>query len=50
VGPERLVGVVRELLLSPTRLQEMRQRARSLATPDAAARLVDLILALARPR
>lgn len=50
LSPERLVGVVRELLLSPARLQEMRDRARSLATPDAAARLVDLILALARRR
>jgi len=47
--PERLVGEVRALLAEPVRLRAMAERARSLATPDAAERLVDLILGLARP-
>ena len=45
--PERLVGEVRALLAEPARLRTMAERARSLATPDAAERLVDLVLALA---
>lgn len=45
--PDGLAALVRELLDEPGRLAEMRERARSLATPDATARLVDLILALA---
>lgn len=49
LAPDRLLAVVQELLASPTRLKEMGERARSLATPDAAARLVDLILTLTRP-
>jgi UDP-N-acetylglucosamine--N-acetylmuramyl-(pentapeptide) pyrophosphoryl-undecaprenol N-acetylglucosamine transferase len=47
--PERLVGEVRALLADPGRLRAMGARARDLATPDAAERLVDLILALTRP-
>jgi UDP-N-acetylglucosamine--N-acetylmuramyl-(pentapeptide) pyrophosphoryl-undecaprenol N-acetylglucosamine transferase len=46
--PERLVGEVRALLIEPARLRAMAERARSLATPDAAERLVDLVLGLAR--
>ena len=46
--PERLAEEVRALLAEPSRLRAMAERARSLATPDAAERLVDLILALAR--
>ena len=46
--PERLVVEVRALLTEPARLRGMAARARSLATPDAAERLVDLVLALAR--
>jgi UDP-N-acetylglucosamine--N-acetylmuramyl-(pentapeptide) pyrophosphoryl-undecaprenol N-acetylglucosamine transferase len=46
--PERLVAEVRALLDEPARLRTLAERARSLATPDAAARLVDLILALTR--
>jgi UDP-N-acetylglucosamine--N-acetylmuramyl-(pentapeptide) pyrophosphoryl-undecaprenol N-acetylglucosamine transferase len=45
--PERLGAEVRALLGEPARLHAMAGRARSLATPDAAERLVDLILALA---
>jgi UDP-N-acetylglucosamine--N-acetylmuramyl-(pentapeptide) pyrophosphoryl-undecaprenol N-acetylglucosamine transferase len=47
LSPDGLVALVRELLGDSTRLVEMRARARSLATPDAAERLVDLILELA---
>lgn len=46
--PERLVDEVRTLLGEPARLRARAERARSLATPDAATRLVDLILSLAR--
>jgi UDP-N-acetylglucosamine--N-acetylmuramyl-(pentapeptide) pyrophosphoryl-undecaprenol N-acetylglucosamine transferase len=45
--PERLVGELEALLGDPARLQAMAERARALATPDAAARLVDLVLSLA---
>jgi UDP-N-acetylglucosamine--N-acetylmuramyl-(pentapeptide) pyrophosphoryl-undecaprenol N-acetylglucosamine transferase len=50
LSPERLLAVVRGLLGAPDRLASMRARARALATPEAAARLADLILALAEPR
>jgi UDP-N-acetylglucosamine--N-acetylmuramyl-(pentapeptide) pyrophosphoryl-undecaprenol N-acetylglucosamine transferase len=46
----RLVELVRGLLANPARLAEMRERARHLATPDAAERLVELILDLAGRR
>jgi UDP-N-acetylglucosamine--N-acetylmuramyl-(pentapeptide) pyrophosphoryl-undecaprenol N-acetylglucosamine transferase len=46
--PERLVGEVRALLAEPARFRAMAERALSLATPDAAERLVDLVLAVAR--
>jgi UDP-N-acetylglucosamine--N-acetylmuramyl-(pentapeptide) pyrophosphoryl-undecaprenol N-acetylglucosamine transferase len=46
--PERLIAEVRVLLGEPARLHAMAGRARTLATPDAAERLVDLILGLAR--
>jgi UDP-N-acetylglucosamine--N-acetylmuramyl-(pentapeptide) pyrophosphoryl-undecaprenol N-acetylglucosamine transferase len=45
--PERLVAEVRALLAEPARLRTMAERARGLATPDAAERLVDLVLAVA---
>ncbi len=48
--PERLVQAVRELTGDPGRLKQMGERARTLARPDAAARLVELILDLARER
>jgi UDP-N-acetylglucosamine--N-acetylmuramyl-(pentapeptide) pyrophosphoryl-undecaprenol N-acetylglucosamine transferase len=47
--PERLVAAVSGLLAEPGRLRAMAGRARSLATPDAAERLVELVLGLARP-
>jgi UDP-N-acetylglucosamine--N-acetylmuramyl-(pentapeptide) pyrophosphoryl-undecaprenol N-acetylglucosamine transferase len=47
--PERLVREVEGLLADRDRLGTMAARARTLATPDAAERLVDLVLALARP-
>ncbi len=50
LSPDRLVEVVHDLLADPARLGEMGARARSLATPDAATRLVELILSLASRR
>jgi UDP-N-acetylglucosamine--N-acetylmuramyl-(pentapeptide) pyrophosphoryl-undecaprenol N-acetylglucosamine transferase len=47
--PERLVAEIRALLAEPARLRAMAERARGLSTPDAADRLVDLVLGLARP-
>jgi UDP-N-acetylglucosamine--N-acetylmuramyl-(pentapeptide) pyrophosphoryl-undecaprenol N-acetylglucosamine transferase len=46
----RLAAEVAGLLADPARLRTMGERARALATPDAAERLVDLILELARRR
>jgi UDP-N-acetylglucosamine--N-acetylmuramyl-(pentapeptide) pyrophosphoryl-undecaprenol N-acetylglucosamine transferase len=43
--PERLVDRVRALLADPVKLKDMGDRARSLAIPDAADRLTNLILA-----
>jgi len=45
---ERLVREVTDLLADPGRLRTMSAHARALATPDAAERLVDLVLALRR--
>jgi UDP-N-acetylglucosamine--N-acetylmuramyl-(pentapeptide) pyrophosphoryl-undecaprenol N-acetylglucosamine transferase len=50
LSANRLVREVTGLLAEPARLGVMAARARALATPDAAARLVDLVLRLARPR
>jgi UDP-N-acetylglucosamine--N-acetylmuramyl-(pentapeptide) pyrophosphoryl-undecaprenol N-acetylglucosamine transferase len=46
LSPERLVGAVRELTDAPGRLEQMAARARSLSRPDAAERLVDLVVGL----
>ena len=46
--PDRLVREVTQLLAQPERLRTMAEHARALATPDAAERLVDLVLALTR--
>ncbi len=46
--PERLVEEIRSLLAQPEQLAKMEERARSLARPDAAARIADLIEGLAR--
>jgi UDP-N-acetylglucosamine--N-acetylmuramyl-(pentapeptide) pyrophosphoryl-undecaprenol N-acetylglucosamine transferase len=45
---ERLVHEVSGLLADPDRRRTMAERAKALATPDAAERLVDLVLVLAR--
>jgi UDP-N-acetylglucosamine--N-acetylmuramyl-(pentapeptide) pyrophosphoryl-undecaprenol N-acetylglucosamine transferase len=47
LSPARLATEVLGLLDDPARLRAMGERARTLATPDAADRLVDLILELA---
>ena len=46
--PDRLVREVTQLLAQPERLRTMAGHACALATPDAAERLVDLVLALTR--
>jgi UDP-N-acetylglucosamine--N-acetylmuramyl-(pentapeptide) pyrophosphoryl-undecaprenol N-acetylglucosamine transferase len=46
--PERLLGAVRTLLADPARLGAMRERARSLAVPDAATRIANLLAHAAR--
>lgn len=46
--PDRLAALLRDLLGDPERIERMSKQARSLAVPDAADRLVDLILILAR--
>ena len=48
--PQRLVRVIDELRASPERLAAMEQAARSLARPDAAARIADLIEELGEGR
>jgi len=45
---ERLVATVRPLLAAPARLKEMGERARTLARPDAARRIAELCLQIAR--
>jgi UDP-N-acetylglucosamine--N-acetylmuramyl-(pentapeptide) pyrophosphoryl-undecaprenol N-acetylglucosamine transferase len=47
LDPGRLAGLVRGLLADPARLKQMGERARGLARPDAAERLVELIVGLA---
>jgi UDP-N-acetylglucosamine--N-acetylmuramyl-(pentapeptide) pyrophosphoryl-undecaprenol N-acetylglucosamine transferase len=48
LSAESLVAAVRGLLASPARLKEMSERARTLARPDAARRIAELILQIAR--
>lgn len=48
--PELLVEAIRSLLAQPERLAQMERQARSLARPDAAERIADLIEGLARQR
>ena len=45
---ESLAAAVRDLLSSPQRLKEMGERARTLARPDAARRIAELIVQIAR--
>ncbi len=47
ISPERLLEVIRSLLADPHRLRLMGERARSLAIPDAAERITELILKIA---
>jgi UDP-N-acetylglucosamine--N-acetylmuramyl-(pentapeptide) pyrophosphoryl-undecaprenol N-acetylglucosamine transferase len=47
LSPERLLDEIRDLLAAPARLTEMEKAARSLARPDAAQRIADLIEKLA---
>jgi UDP-N-acetylglucosamine:LPS N-acetylglucosamine transferase len=46
--PERLAQEIRELMASPVRLTGMEISARGLASPDAAARIADLVEDFAR--
>jgi UDP-N-acetylglucosamine--N-acetylmuramyl-(pentapeptide) pyrophosphoryl-undecaprenol N-acetylglucosamine transferase len=46
--PDRLVDLVMALLGDPVRLAQMEQKAKSLATPHAAARIADLVEELCR--
>ncbi len=46
--PERLAATVRELMASPALLETMGCAARSLARPDAASRIADMVEALAQ--
>jgi len=48
LAPERLVGEMRRLFAAPEALGQMGACARRLARPDAAARIADLVEALAR--
>jgi UDP-N-acetylglucosamine--N-acetylmuramyl-(pentapeptide) pyrophosphoryl-undecaprenol N-acetylglucosamine transferase len=48
LSPRGLLERVRGLLAEPVRLKEMGERARALAVPDAADRLVELVLEVAR--
>jgi UDP-N-acetylglucosamine--N-acetylmuramyl-(pentapeptide) pyrophosphoryl-undecaprenol N-acetylglucosamine transferase len=47
VNPERLLGMIEEMLRSPELTQEMGSKARALAKPDAAERIADLMKELA---
>jgi UDP-N-acetylglucosamine--N-acetylmuramyl-(pentapeptide) pyrophosphoryl-undecaprenol N-acetylglucosamine transferase len=48
--PERLRGEIHELLAEPLRLSQMEQAAKSLARPDAAAHIADLVEEMASKR
>jgi len=45
---ERLAATIRDLLASPQRLKEMGERARTLARPDAARQIAELVVQIAR--
>jgi UDP-N-acetylglucosamine--N-acetylmuramyl-(pentapeptide) pyrophosphoryl-undecaprenol N-acetylglucosamine transferase len=47
--PERLAAILREALAAPARLESSAAAAKSVGVPDAAERLADLVLAIARP-
>jgi UDP-N-acetylglucosamine--N-acetylmuramyl-(pentapeptide) pyrophosphoryl-undecaprenol N-acetylglucosamine transferase len=46
--PDAVLSRILTLLANPTRLKEMGERARTLARPDAARRIADLIVQIAR--
>jgi UDP-N-acetylglucosamine--N-acetylmuramyl-(pentapeptide) pyrophosphoryl-undecaprenol N-acetylglucosamine transferase len=48
LSPERLAGEIRDLMAGPATLESMEKCAHSLARPDAAARIADLVENLAR--
>jgi len=45
---ERLAATIRDLLAAPQRLKEMGERARTLARPDAARQIAELVVQIAR--
>ena len=47
--PERLAAILRDALAAPAKLEEMARAAKSVGVPDAAGRLADLVLEMARP-
>ncbi len=47
--PARLAGILREALAAPAKLADMAKAAKTVGIPDAADRLADLVLQVARP-
>jgi UDP-N-acetylglucosamine--N-acetylmuramyl-(pentapeptide) pyrophosphoryl-undecaprenol N-acetylglucosamine transferase len=47
--PERLAAILRDALVAPAKLEERARAAKSVGVPDAADRLADLVLEIARP-
>ena len=47
--PERLAAILRDALASPAKLAASAAAAKSVGVPDAAERLADLVLEVARP-
>jgi UDP-N-acetylglucosamine--N-acetylmuramyl-(pentapeptide) pyrophosphoryl-undecaprenol N-acetylglucosamine transferase len=47
--PERLAAILRDALAAPAKLKAMAAAAKSIGAPDAAERLADLVLEIARP-
>ncbi len=47
--PERLAAILRDALAAPAKLEAAAAAAKSVGVPDAAERLADLVLEIARP-
>ena len=47
--PERLAAILRDALAAPAKLEAAAIAAKSVGGPDAAERLADLVLEIARP-
>ena len=47
--PERLAAILRDALAAPAKLEAAAAAAKSVGVPDAAERLADLVLEVARP-